>query len=477
MQQRQSQRGTQRPTTTSTRGRHSASTSTRSQRANSQRLDTRRANSRQSSSQRSGSHRESTRQPASQRSGSQLSQSRNLDQSSAPARKRITLGKVIGLIVLIALIFFGVRFCSATSSIKVTVNGTPYELRGDKTIQVALKESGLPVNPGDLISLEGNILERHGGDPFFATVNEEETADPNYKLHNGDVVTITDGKDALEPFDAVETSVPCGVSIVGIGPIHTFSEGEEGVMETRTGQISGEVVEKQTKDPKDMTEMRSTPDIGDRKVIALTFDGGPGEPYTAEVLDILKQNNAKATFFFVGENIDIYGPEIVKRASDDGHQICTHSYDDALVAKGEMANLSPEQQIDQLEHGLQVIRDAVGYEPSKFVRLGDKDLEEGSLVVLAPYIDAEIGWTLDTGDWLSMDETQIYDVLMSAKAGDVVRLHDGGGYQDTTVSALKKALPKLVAKGFSFVTIDELLGVETERVSVQTDSQGKAQSE
>ena len=54
-----------------------------------------------------------------------------------------------------------------------------------------IKESGLPINSGDLISLRGQILEKHGGDPFYATVNGIETVDPDMKLHNGDEITIT----------------------------------------------------------------------------------------------------------------------------------------------------------------------------------------------------------------------------------------------------------------------------------------------
>ena len=92
--------------------------------------------------------------------------------------------------------------------------------------------------------------------------------------------------------------------------------------------------------------------------------------------------------------------------------------------------------------------------------MGNQELEDSSIVVLAPHIEAEIGWTLDTGDWLNIGEEQIYDVLMSAQPGDVVRMHDGGGLQDATVSALERALPKLVKKGYEFVTINEYMSRE-----------------
>lgn len=374
-----------------------------------------------------------------------------------------TFGKVVFIVLALAFVVFAAQLCSSASPIRVTVNGSQYELRGEKTMQVALKESGLPINPGDLISLEGNVIKRSAGDPFFATVNDEETVDPDYKLRDGDVITIVDGNDKLEPYDAVESPTPYSASIVGTGPIHTFTPGSDGVVETRTGQISGEVVEKQTVDPVDLIETRSEPNVGDRKVVALTFDGGPSVYYTEDILDILAANDAKATFFCRGDAITGDGVNIVKRTAEEGHQICTHSYDDADLMNGEMSLLTTEQLTDEVNLGLQAIADALSteenpYEPSKVARIGVKDLDEKSLITVAPLIDAEIGWTLDTGDWVYMTEDDIYGVLMSMSAGDIVRMHDGGSQQDATVAALKRALPKLVKKGFKFVTVDELMG-------------------
>lgn len=374
-----------------------------------------------------------------------------------------TIGKVVFIALAVAFIVFAAQLCSSASPIRVTVNGSQYELRGEKTLQVALKESGLPINPGDLISLEGSVIKRSAGDPFFATVNDEETVDPGYKLRDGDVITIVDGNDKLEPYDAVESPVPYKASIVGVGPIHTFTPGSDGIVETRTGQLSGEVVDKQTVDPVDLIETRSEPSIGERKVVALTFDGGPSVAYTEDILNILAANDAKATFFCRGDAITGEGVDIVKRAAAEGHQICTHSYDDAELMNGEMSLLTTEQLTDEVKLGLQAIADALSteeepYEPSRIARIGVKDLDEKSLLTVAPLIDAEIGWTLDTGDWVYMSEDDIYGVLMSISAGDVVRMHDGGAQQDATVAALKRALPKLVKKGYEFVTVGELMG-------------------
>ena len=112
--------------------------------------------------------------------------------------------------------------------------------------------------------------------------------------------------------------------------------------------------------------------------------------------------------------------------------------------------------------------------PSKYARIGGEDLPENAIAAVAPLIDAEIGWTLDTGDWVYMAEDDIYGVLMSAKPGAIIRMHDGGGNQEATVGALKRALPKLAKQGYEFVTIDELIGNTPASDAAQTTQGGPA---
>lgn len=61
------------------------------------------------------------------------------------------------------------------------------------------------------------------------------------------------------------------------------------------------------------------------KAVALTFDDGPDPIHTPRILDILEENNIKATFFLIGSNIETY-PELVKRIYDEGHIIGNHTF-------------------------------------------------------------------------------------------------------------------------------------------------------
>ena len=83
---------------------------------------------------------------------------------------------------------------------------------------------------------------------------------------------------------------------------------------------------------------------------------------------------------------------------------------------------------------------------------------KGDIVwTLQPYIDAEIGWNVDTEDWRRPGADTIASRIMKAKPGSVILMHDGGGDRSQTVEALKKALPQLKQEGYRFVTISELL--------------------
>ncbi|MBQ9043324.1 MAG: polysaccharide deacetylase family protein [Eggerthellaceae bacterium] len=362
----------------------------------------------------------------------------------------------IAIVLLVAVVLV-VRLCSAALPINVTVNGTAYELRGAKTVETAIKTSGLPINPGDLISLNGNVLEKSAGEPFLADVNGTETADPGFALHDGDVVNVTDGNDIVEEYDAVQSSIPYGATIAGVGAVHKFVAGEEGTMETRTGRISGETVEKRLVEPTNVTCQEYNLNTGANKVVAFTFDDGPSEEYTAEVLKILKENDAKGTFFVIGQCVEEY-PDLVAQEAAEGHQVCTHSYDHAEPVGGtNVGFMDAAGQIDEVVHGKKTITDVLGGEASGVVRMPGGNLTEDMVLNLQPYVDYEIGWNIDTQDWTLPGAEAIYQEMISAQPGDIILCHDGGGDRSETVEALRRALPYLKSKGFTFLTMDEIL--------------------
>ena len=376
--------------------------------------------------------------------------------------------KALVALALIAAIVFAAHLCSTAATINVTVNGTEYTLHGAKTMQTAIKESGLPINSGDLISLRGHILEKHGGDPFYATVNGIETVDPDLKLHDGDEITVADGKDVVENYESEFEPIPFSAVTGGLGALHIFIPGEEGTMEVRTGVLSGEQVRKLQKEETDLVRWCYNPDVGDDKVIALTFDDGPSSECTAEILDILAENDAKATFFIVGSEIKTEeDAAVVQRAYDEGHQLCTHTYTfGQSVSSFDFSSLAAQDQIDEVNLGYQAISNVTGVEPSHCIRLPGGTMNDDAVLNIAPYIDAEISWTIDTGDWLSPGSDVIYGTLLQAQPGDIILCHDSANSQQT-VEALRDALPWLKRWGYKFVTIDDMLVYPELKVEVE----------
>lgn len=175
------------------------------------------------------------------------------------------------------------------------------------------------------------------------------------------------------------------------------------------------------------------------KTIYLTFDDGPW-PTTNQVLDVLRDNDARATFFQIGQQVDNYG-SITQRIIAEGHAVGNHTYDHVYMSK-----LPP----DQVKYQLLKTWRTIGYDvQGPCVRP-----PYGAATAVERKIAVDLGmtpvfWNIDTLDW-SGSERQIYDQIVSARPGSIVLMHDGGGERSKTVAALRKALPVLKKRGYVF---------------------------
>lgn len=384
---------------------------------------------------------------------------RRIAQKPKVSLGRRLAGIAIALGVVAAVAFGGFLYVQSLP-ISITLNGNEFEVDGDKTIADVLRKSGIRPLAGDLVAVDGSVLEPGQGEPLHATVNGEATTDTAVKLAAGDVVEIGNGNPIEEPSDSVEEAIPYEVVEEGTGAIHLIEgDGTDGVKATKTGKISGIVADQVTKEPSNIVCRKVEPDVGGDKVIALTFDDGPWEEYTEQILDILKENGAKATFFTVGNRIAGAGVDHVKRAVAEGHQVCTHSYDHA-DGSGQGVNLgfmTPEEQIAEIEKGYAAIEEATGTKASTVIRTPGGNFGTEVIRNLKPYITAEIGWNIDTTDWKRPGADSIAEQMKSAWPGAILLMHDGGGNRSQTVEALRQALPYLKEKGYRFITIDEMM--------------------
>lgn len=378
-----------------------------------------------------------------------------------PKNPRLRLISLLVGVGIVAVLAIGIFTFVQSLPAAITFNGASLEVAGQKTLDDALNTGNFKPQPGNLMAVDGSVLEEGKGEPFHATVNGTVVTDLKTKLTSGDVVEIGDGKSLEEPSDTTEVAIPWDIESVGNGAIHLVEgEGKDGLKTTRIGKISGIVAEQVTQEPTNIVRRNVTPDVGADKVIALTFDDGPWSEQTGELLDVLAEHGVRATFFTVGNRIEQdNGASYVKRAADEGHQICTHTYDHAS-GSGQSVNLgymTPEEQIAEIEKGYAAIEAVTDTKASRVIRTPGGNFGPEVVRNIAPYITAEIGWNIDSQDWRKSGVGTIVDELKSAWPGAIVLCHDGGGHRGQTIEALKKALPYLKEQGYRFVTMDELM--------------------
>ncbi|PYI51392.1 polysaccharide deacetylase family protein [Paenibacillus flagellatus] len=188
--------------------------------------------------------------------------------------------------------------------------------------------------------------------------------------------------------------------------------------------------------------------------VALTFDDGPDDRFTPQVLDVLKAHGVKATFFLLGKRAEEH-PDIVRRIVREGHAIGNHSYRHPQFPK-----LTVDQFAQEIEQTEEVLNRLTGYRP-KLLRPPYGAIDEEQLQWAKSRGYMIVNWNVDSLDWKNLGEQQVSgNILGHAKAGSIVLQHSAGGDKQD-LSGTVKALPGIIAKlreqGYGLVTVPELL--------------------
>ncbi len=190
-----------------------------------------------------------------------------------------------------------------------------------------------------------------------------------------------------------------------------------------------------------------------KPMVALTFDDGPGQ-YTNSILDALEANQAHATFFVVGQNINEETGAVMRRAVDLGCEIGSHTQDHADLVKADADTF--QQQIQQADEN---IFNAIGRYPY-FLRPPYGDFNDD----VRRHVGKPLAfWSVDTKDWKTRNTAcTVSAALDNIEDGDVVLMHD---IYSETAAAAAQIVPSLVQQGYQLVTLSELTyyrGVEME---------------
>ncbi len=184
-----------------------------------------------------------------------------------------------------------------------------------------------------------------------------------------------------------------------------------------------------------------------RPMVALTYDDGPSDLATDEIIATLDKYGVKATFFMIGKQVMLF-PEQARSVSEHGHEIGTHTYNHT-----EMTAVPEAEWEEGFTEGVQWIKDVTGREPV-IMRPPSGEMTDEGMAFLGRKSMPAILWSLDTKDWRTRDAQSTAEaVLDSVQDGDIILMHD---LYQSTAEATEIFLPELLERGYQIVTVSEL---------------------
>jgi len=215
------------------------------------------------------------------------------------------------------------------------------------------------------------------------------------------------------------------------------------------------------------------------KTIALTIDDGPASPYTGEMLDELKAENVKATFFLIGQNAERY-PNLVKRIWNEGHEIGNHTFTHpnigAVPDERARLELNATQRVFQslIHRSTLLFRPPYNAdaEPTAKEEVAPiKKASEMNYVTVLEFIDPQDWNTVEHEKDGSVKHRTAEDMLkltldqLRTEKGNCVLLHDGGGDRHETVRLIPMLIHTLRAQGYKFVLVSDLINSNRDTVN------------
>ncbi|TDU89126.1 cellulose synthase/poly-beta-1,6-N-acetylglucosamine synthase-like glycosyltransferase [Kribbella voronezhensis] len=196
------------------------------------------------------------------------------------------------------------------------------------------------------------------------------------------------------------------------------------------------------------------------KTIAITFDDGPDPDWTPKVLDLLRAQHVRATFFVVGAQVAAH-PDLARRIVAEGHQIGVHTFTHANLSTVPGWRRSLELRQSQL-----ILAGATGVSTPLFRppyssepdALTDADWASIKQTRDAGYLT--VLTTQDSEDWRRPGTSRVIaNSTPRGTTGQVLLMHDAGGDRSQTLAALQKLIPSLKARGFTFATVSDAVGL------------------
>lgn len=364
-----------------------------------------------------------------------------------------------------ALLFFIASLIwYANRSVDITLNGDTVKARINSSLEQLITDQGLEPTPGKLLAVDDSVLDKRGGERVSVKLNGKQVDDDKLldtKLQEHDEVEVANGRDEYEPHEVQATTIAPQLVVKGSGAIeYVTTWGVPGRSEVWTGKTSGKIQDRGVlKEAVDcvVTRRSVSPDVKGKQYVALTFDEGPSE-YTEQIVRILKEKKASATFFLSGDAVEAH-PAAAKAIADAGFEIGSNSYED----KG-LAELTAPEARKQLEDGFSAIEKATGVRTA-LLRAPFAAFNEQNWADAMDMVGAVVSWNVDSGDWLVPGaDAVVQSVLDSVSDGSIVLLTDGASTGKQAVEALPSLIDELRAAGYEVVGLSELIATDHDLV-------------
>lgn len=194
-----------------------------------------------------------------------------------------------------------------------------------------------------------------------------------------------------------------------------------------------------------------------RPYVALTFDDGPHPVLTPKLLDILRQQGVRATFYVIGRSVEAH-PEIARRIVAEGHEIANHTWSHPALPSVGAARLHEE-----LRKTMEVIQRVTGRKPTNMRPPYGAINDRVRQAILRDHGLDVIMWSVDPLDWKRPGAEVVRRRLVEgATPGGILLAHD---IHPGTIEAVPGAIRDLKARGFGFATVSQLLALHEDRPS------------
>jgi peptidoglycan/xylan/chitin deacetylase (PgdA/CDA1 family) len=337
-----------------------------------------------------------------------------------------------------------------TRPMRITVDGRERTVPARATVLDLQHDGLLNSERGALLSLQGNVLRARGGAEGVVVRNGRPVS-AEQPLFEGDVIVSRQGADTVEGSVVRRQGLPIEVVAEGTGPVVAIRRvGSPAIVEVTIGKTSGIEATRSVVTSGDPMVVSRHPATSADRLVALTFDDGPWPGQTEKILDVLKKQNVRATFFMLGVQAR-RSPDLARRVLAEGHTVGSHS-----LSHKELTKLKPAAIRKEISSGASAVAAATGVRPAWF--RPPYGAVNGAVKKQMRALGVRTAmWDIDTLDWTRPGVHMLYrNAVRSTKPGQIVLMHDGGEDRSQTIEALPLIIEDLRAKGFTFVTMDEL---------------------